>query len=53
LISLSISLYLFNPVFAIVDRYTIAAHAMMAMPKAPMNENYLPSAVEDEIGTAR
>jgi hypothetical protein len=52
LISFSISLYLLNPVFAIVDRYAISACAMMAMPEAPMNENHFLPAAEDEIRAA-
>jgi hypothetical protein len=53
LISLSISLYLFNPVSAIVNWHAIAARTTMAVPEAPMDENHFFATAEDEIRTPR
>ena len=51
-ISLPISSYFFNPIFVILNRYPIAARAMMAMPEAAMYKNNFLPAAENDVGAA-
>ncbi len=49
LVSLPVFLYLFDPIFAIVDWHTITACALVTMPEAAVDEDNFLSAAENEV----